>query len=57
MNVEYVNKPPTVKDVPRLEMRLIAKSLVSAYEKHISQKEEQGKWIRKRTTWTGWKTT
>ena len=33
MNVEYVNKPPTVKDVPRLEMRLIAKSLVSAYVK------------------------
>ncbi len=50
MNVEYVNKPPTVKDVPRLEMRLIAKSLVSAYEKHISQKEEQGKWQKSTQT-------
>lgn len=33
MNVEFENSPPMIKNVPQLELKLFAKSLVAAVEK------------------------
>ena len=39
MTVEFENSPPMIKDVPQLELKLFAKSLVAAVKQYKIQQE------------------
>lgn len=39
MTVEFENSPPMIKNVPQLELKLFAKSLVAAVKKFKIQQE------------------
>ena len=39
MNVEFENSPPMIKNVPQLELKLFAKSLVAAVKQYKIQQE------------------
>lgn len=39
MTVEFENSPPMIKDVPQLELKFFAKSLVAAVKQYKIQQE------------------
>lgn len=39
MTIEFENSPPMIKNVPQLELKLFAKSLVAAVKKFKIQEE------------------
>ncbi len=40
--IEFTNQPPTIAQCPKLELRLLARSLVEATKKYTKEKKEHG---------------